>query len=107
MILALALCALGAAQQACAHRGYAVRHKTVSAVTNHDVTGDPDDPDHKVMKFTVVSPQDALKQDRATVEHEAMYGHLNRGNAPVPALQNERAKGGTEAHARAEPEQRQ
>jgi hypothetical protein len=82
----LGLCALGLAAQACAHRGEPVQRRTVSTVSNEDVTGNPAEPDKKRMSYTQVSNEDALNQDRTHVEHEALNGHLNRGDAPVPAL---------------------
>jgi outer membrane protein OmpA-like peptidoglycan-associated protein len=87
LAIGLSLCAV-----ACAHRE-PKEHTTVSAVGNEDVTHDARDPDNKKMHYTTVSDEDALNHDRAHEEHEAMYGHLNRGDVPAAALANAPATG--------------
>lgn len=82
----LLLGTLGFALQGCAHRGQPVERKTVSTVSNQDMTGSSAEPDTKRMSYTRVSSEDALNHDSASVEHEALNGHLNRGDAPAPAL---------------------
>ena len=77
--------ALGLALLGCAH-GEPAQRRTVSTVSNQDLTGDPAEPDTKRMSYTRVSNEDALNQDPARVEHEALNGSLNRGDAPAPAL---------------------
>ena len=95
--LSFAVCALGIAAGGCAHRGEAVQRKTLSTVSNQDMTGNPAEPDAKQMSYTRVSNEEALNHDRAHEEHEAMYGHLNRGDAPSAALHSHES----EAEARA------
>lgn len=83
----LLLGGLGLALQGCAHNGQPVERKTVSTVSNQDMTGNPAEPDTKRMSYTRVSNEDALNHDPARVEHEALNGSLNRGDGPAPALQ--------------------
>lgn len=77
---------VGLALSACAHRGQPVERKTVSTVSNQDLTGDTAARDGKRMRYTRVSNEDALNHDASRVEHEALHGSLNRGDAPTPAL---------------------
>jgi hypothetical protein len=84
--LTLILGSLGLSLLGCAHNGQPVQRKTVSTVSNQDMTGSSAEPDTKRMSYTRVSNEDALNQDPAHVEHEALNGHLNHGDGPAPAL---------------------
>jgi hypothetical protein len=84
--LTLILGALGLSLLGCAHDGRPMQRKTVSTVSNQDMTGSSAEPDTKRMSYTRVSNEDALNHDAARVEHEALNGHLNHGDGPAPAL---------------------
>lgn len=86
--LTLLLSSLGLTLLGCAHDGQPVQRRTVSTVSNQDMTGNSVEPDTKRMSYTRVSNEDALNHDPAHVEHEALNGHLNHGDAPAPALRS-------------------
>lgn len=78
------LLALGLAS-ACAH--HAPRHRaSVSAVTNEELAGRQSNDNNTRMHYVVVGDRDALNHDEASLEHQAMTGTIDRGNAPTPAL---------------------
>lgn len=57
---------------ACAHQEPEQR-KTLSTVGNEDVTGDPSDPDNKVMTYTEVSDEEALRHDELSSQKESAH----------------------------------
>ncbi|MFT3923345.1 MAG: hypothetical protein QM778_12495 [Myxococcales bacterium] len=73
------------ATSACAH-GHPVKRHTVSAVTNEEVTHNPEEPGKTKMTYSKVDDQAALNHDEEHEELDAMYGTLGHGHAPQPAL---------------------